>query len=271
VSSAAPSAKNILDVIADKASVKNGNADEALSLYADLRSTGQYLQINELARQSKRQTSIEFYAALLQSAVRAGKPQQVQSFLEDMKQAQIERPLAFYESAMKVLSSKKYYKEALHIYDVLTADGLRPSPVTLSCLINFTAEIGDYDRAIGFFEQLASTSTPSIRAYMTALRVHSKRQDWNRSLSILRSMQERKVQIDALILNTILSTGVAAGKTEPAEALLHEMAKTNPQMPDVISYNTVLKGYAHQKTAEKALSILNSMLERGVRPNGITF
>jgi pentatricopeptide repeat protein len=84
-------------------------------------------------------------------------------------------------------------------------------------------------------------------------------------------MQERNVQIDTLILNTILSTGVAAGKTEPAEALLHEMAKTNPKMPDVISYNTVLKGYAHQKTADKALTILNAMLERGVRPNGITF
>jgi len=262
---------SIFDVIADRASVKNGNAEEALSLYAELRSSGQYLQIKDLARQSKRHSALDFYAALLQSAVRASKPQQVQGLLDDMKEANIERPLAFYESAMKVLSSKKFYKEALLIYDTLTADGLKPSPVTLSCLINFTAEIGDYDRAIGFFEQLASTSTPSIRAYMTALRVHSKRQDWNRSLQILRSMQARKVQIDTLILNTILSTGVAAGKTEPAEALLHEMAKANPRIPDVISYNTVLKGYAHQKTADKALTILNSMLERGVKPNGITF
>merc|ERR1719359_354893 len=106
---------------------------------------------------------------------------------------------------------------------------------------------------------------------MTALRVHSKRQDWAKSLEIFRGMQARDVPIDSLILNIVLATGVGAGKIEAAEALMHEVAQTTEKIVDTVSYNTVLKGYAQQKVADKALRILDLMVERGVKPNGITF
>lgn len=172
---------------------------------------------------------------------------------------------------MKVLAGKKHYREAISVYDRLEAEGLKASPVTLSCLINFTAELGDLDRAIGFFEKLAATSTPSIRAYMVALRVYSKRQDWTKSLEIFHSMQARGVPIDSLILNSVLSTGVSSGKNEAAAALLQQVSQSKPEIVDVISYNTVLKGFAHIKDASNALKTLDLMLEREVKANGITF
>lgn len=246
----------------------NKNAAEALRLYGELRSSGiQWL----LAGTSSRHSAQNFYGALIQSAVRAGQPELVESLLDDMASGHVERNLSFYESAMKLLAGKKHYQQALAVYDRLVSEGLKASPTTLSCLINFTAELNDFDRAIGFFEQLSSTSTPSIRAYMTALRVHSKRQDWPKSLEIFRSMQARSVPIDSLVLNTVLATGVSAGKNEAAEALLHEVSKSSSSIIDVISYNTVLKGFAYQKTADRALGILDLMLEQGVKPNGITF
>jgi len=233
-------------------------------------SSGHRLPIQALLR-TTRYSGLEFYSALVQSAVRANQPQVVEQLLDDMASAKIECTLSFYESVMKVLAGKKHYYQALAVYNRLHAEGFKPSPVTLSCLINFSAELGDLDKAIGFFEQLASTSTPSIRAYMVALRVYSKRQDWTKSLEIFRSMQERDVPIDSLILNSVLATGVAAGKTEATDVLLQEMAKTKAEIVDTISYNTVLKGYAHQKKADRPVAILEGMLERGVKPNGITF
>lgn len=257
--------KCILDTIIDLAS--NKNPVEALRIYADMRSSGFLCQIEELASRSTRHSAIDVFNALVQSAVRAGEPQLVDQFLNDMSSAHIERGLSFYESVMKLLAAKKYYKEALSVYNWLDSEGLTPSPITLSCLINFAVELGEFERALGFFEQLSSTSTPSIRAYMMALRIH--RRDWGKSLEIFRNMQARNVSIDSLILNTVLATGVAAGKINSAEALLHEQA--NEQIVDAISYNTVLKGYAHQKSASKALMILDEMLERGVKPTDITF
>lgn len=258
----------IIDTIMDRTSNKSGA--ENLSLYAELLASDRNLSIQSLLR-STRHSPLDFYTALVQSAVRAEQPQIVEKLLDDMARAQIKRTLTFYESAMKVLAGKKNHKQAIAVYHRLTSEGFKASPVTLSCLINFAVELGDLDSAIGFFEQLSCTSTPSIRAYMMALRVYSKRQDWSKSLEIFHSMQARGVQIDSLILNSVLATGVAAGKIEATEALLHEVAKTNAAVVDVISYNTVLKGYAHQKITNKALKILDSMLARGVKPNGITF
>lgn len=266
--SSAQGPARVLENIMDKAASKN--ATEALSLYEELRSSSLHLQIQTLLR-STRHSGLDFYSMLVQSAVRIGRPEMVERLLDDMASAKIERTLSFYESVMKVLAGKKNYRQALAVFDRLNSEGFKASPVTLSCLINFTAELGDLDRAIGFFEELASTSTPSIRAYMMALRVYSKRQDWTKSLEILRSMQARDVPIDSLILNSVLATGVASGKIDATEELLHEIAKSNASIVDVISYNTVLKGYAHQKIADKALKILNAMVERGVKPNGITF
>jgi pentatricopeptide repeat protein len=172
---------------------------------------------------------------------------------------------------MKVLAGKKQYREALLIYDRLVADGFKASPVTLSCVINFAAELGELDRAIDFFNELSSRTTPSIRAYMVALRVYSKQQDFPKSLELFRSMQSRKVSIDSLILNSVLGAGATAGKTDAASSLLQEVAESNPEIVDVISYNTVLKGFAHQKDADNALMTFDSMSKQGVAPNLITF
>lgn len=266
----------IIETIMEMAN--NKNASEALALYADFRSSENKniqddgcTQSWKTSLRTARRSGLDFYSVLVQSAVRVGKPEMVEQFLDDMVSSNIERTLSFYESVMKVLAGKKHYREALAVYSRLSSEGFKASPVTLSCLINFTAELGDLDSSIKFFEQLDATSRPSIRAYMVALRVHSKRQDWGKSLEIIHSMQARSVPIDSLILNTALATGVAAGKTEAAEDLLHEMAKAAPEIPDVISYNTVLKGYAHQKVADKALKMMELMLSRAVKPNGITF
>lgn len=267
--SASAIAARHLENITEKATGRN--AAEALAMYQELHSSGQYLLTKDLLAVSGRFTPQDFYSALVQGAVRSGQPQFVINLLDDMVKAKVERPLSFYESAMKVLAGKKHYQQALVVYERLTGEGLQPSPVTLSCLISFTAEVGDLDRAMSFFEKLQATSTPSIRAYMTALRVCSKRLDWTGSLEILRGMQTRGVTIDSLILNTILATGVAAGRSEAVCTLLDEFAKAQPSIADVISYNTVLKGLAHQKTADRALQIYADMVKRGVKANGITY
>lgn len=254
----------MIDAIIDRASRRS--APEALTLYAQLRGSGHHLQIKELVRTSAH-SAIEFYTTLVQCAIRADRPHLVEQIFEDMVCADVPRPLELYESAMKLLAGKKQYHHALAVYELLRAEGLQPSAVTLSCLINFTAELEKYDQALQFFDQLAATATPSIRAYMTVLRVHAKRQDWPASKAIIKDMQNRGVAIDSLVLNIALATGVAAGKAVGTNALLNEFK----EFADVVSYNTVIKVYAHQKDACMARDMLDLMVSRSVTPNAITF
>merc|ERR1719375_346510 len=241
---------------------------EAISIYSEMRDNGEHVAIKALTKRSRKGAS-DVFAALVQCAGNLGRPDLVELLLDDMIAADISRSLTFYETTMKMLAAKKCYKGALAVYSRLEADGLEASSVTLSCLVSFAVELGEADRAICFFNRLAACSTPSIRAYMTILRVYSRRHDWAQSFALIRDMQSSGAPIDSLVLNIVLSTGVSAHQLEATKALLKEFAELN--LADVVSYNTVLKGLAQQKDATQALALLDEMCKAGLKPNVITF
>lgn len=241
---------------------------EAIALYAELRASGEQTAIKDVQSRGKKSPT-DVYCLLVQCAGALDRPDLIEMLFDDMRTSGIPRSYGFYEAAMKILASKKCYKQALCMYTHLEADGHTPSPVTLSCLVVFAVEVGELDRAISLFHRLDASSVPSIRAYMTILRVHSKRTDWPSSLALIRSMQTRGATIDSLVLNIALSTGVAAGHIMQARALLNEFAHAG--LVDVVSYNTVMKGLAQQKDYVQAVALLDQMSSTAVRPNPITF
>lgn len=265
----------IVNIMRDQPSLRF--ASRALQLYQEeLRPSlrpaqrGEGVRLQEIARFCKN-SPVDLYTTLVHCAVRAGRYHLVEGLMDDMVKLCVQRPLSFYESAMKQLAGQKQYHLALAVHDRLAADGLRPSTVTCSCLIGFAAEVGELQRAIEFFERLAAASTPSIRAYMTVLRVHAKRQDFAASVEILRDMERRSVGLDSLALNVALATGVAANNFEGVTELLADADARRPPISDVVSYNTLVKGYAQRGSAAGAAKAIDQMKARGLKPNAITF
>jgi len=238
--------------------------NHVLNLYENLltKLAEQDLRLSEAAALHQ---TVECYASLVYCVIRASRYNLVERLLDDMVSQGVARPLHFYESTMKQLAGVKKYKLALSVYDRLAADGLQPSAVTLSCLINFSVEVGELQRAISFFKALSSVNTPSIRAYMTVLRVHSMRQDWPSTIWTIRDMQRRGVAVDTLALNVALGTGVTE-HLEEVEALVEEADSV-----DTVSYNTLIKGHAQRGDVGKARQALRRLVQRNLRPNAITF
>merc|ERR1719221_2143846 len=106
-------------------------------------------------------------------------------------------------------------------------------------------------------------TTPSIRAYMTVLRVHAKRLDWAASLAVFREMRERGVKRDSLVLNFVLATGVSADQVEEAASLVEEVHQDSPSILDVVSYNTVVKSFAKSASKEYVPEVLALLAEVG--------
>jgi len=264
----------IVDIVVDGMREQPGTAfaARALAMHVELkeglRERGQLLA--DAARKS-RHPPIDFYTALVQSAVRIGRPALINTIVDDMVQQGVARTLGFYESTMKQLAGQKHYHLALSMSDRLVADGLEPTAVTCSCLINFAAEVGELKRAVAFFEKLKSITTPSIRAYMTVLRVHAKRQDWPASLDILHDMERRGSNMDSLALNVALGTGIAADQVESVEELIKEITAWKKGFLDVVSHNTLLKGYAQRGDVAGIRSCIQRLRAQGLAPNAITF
>merc|ERR1719253_185417 len=168
--------------------VKPEHPTKTLTLYSELRARGGHLRLRDVASWSV-STPLDFYNGLLQCAGRAGKAETIKRLLDDMVLSGIDRPIATYESAMRLLAARKFHREALSVYDRMVGDGLEASPVTLSCLVCSAAEADESDRAITFFDRLVAVDKPSVRACMTVLRVHANRKDWGASLDVLRGMR----------------------------------------------------------------------------------
>jgi len=244
----------------------------ALALYSELRQLLRAMgQKMPEGTADSRHRPAELYAGLVHVVIRSGKHNLLDMIIDDMVQQGVPRQLAFYESAMKQLAGQKQFRHALRIYDRLAADGLETTAVTCSCLVRFAAEVGDLQRATEFFTKLAALTTPSIRAYMTILGVHSKRQDWPATIATVKEMRDKGVPVDSLALNVALSTGVAADQAAAVEELLAEAEQIKPFMPDVVSYNTLAKVFAQRASSADAVKVLERMLRHNVRPNAITF
>jgi len=265
---ASETSKDLLRSFDEVCNAKNPAA--SLSLYEEMKTSGVDKTLTEIERRSRHNVQ-DFYNGLVQCAIRQGKPSLVEGFIINMRETGIARTRNFYESAMKMLAGKRFYSEALSVHAQQEQDGIEPSATTYSCLVNFAVELNELNLAVKFFEKLSNLQTPSIRAYMTILRAFSKQQDSTNSIKILNDMQQRKLEPDSLVVNIVLATCVNAGQLDQAEALLEEMLSKDKPLADVVSYNTVIKGYAQKGEIAKALACLEKMASNGLRPNLITF
>lgn len=247
------------------------STSKALAFYEELRAQGSHKTlVQDLAAASSRHSALAYFTALVQCAGRASRADALEALLDDMVVAGLQRPLSIYESAMRLLAGKKCFKEALAVYDRLAADGLEPSPVSLSCLVGFAAELGNAERAITFFDKLAAVDEPSIRACMTILRVYARKKDFVSSLKVLDGMKKRGSRIDSLVLNLVLDTGVAAGASLGQLLTLLEQ-EPGATVADVVSHNIVLKALSQRGDAAGAAQLLQAMRARGVSPNLISY
>merc|ERR1719437_141843 len=116
-----------LEKIVDQAIKIRLSTAKTLAYYDEMRAAGKHLTLDkDLQALGSEYTATDFFAALVQCAGRAGRPQVVEQLLDDMAQANLSRPMAIYESAMRLLAGKKFFKEAINVYDRLEKDGLQP-------------------------------------------------------------------------------------------------------------------------------------------------
>ncbi|CAK0881640.1 unnamed protein product, partial [Prorocentrum cordatum] len=130
-------------------------ASRALGLFVRMQQTMAAPGAPSMAKvaQGSQHSALDFYTTVLQCAVRIGRFDLLDTIIDDMVHHDVQRSLGFYELAMKQLAAQKQYSAALKIYDRLSADGLRPSHVTYSCLIGFAAEVGELKRAVELLRQ----------------------------------------------------------------------------------------------------------------------
>lgn len=226
------------------------------------------------------QTARFFYLALMEGHVRtmaaggrvtgdgysSAKPV-ISRLLADMRIFSFPRGHDFYSALLKIHVVARLFADSLWLYDVMVSDGVSPDRTMYIHLLTVAVACGRDKQALAFFKEVVKTGPPPMRTYMTILRVHTKEQDWQGAVELLKGLRQAGGTPDALMLNTVLGTCVSAGQVDVAEKLLEQCSES----ADVVSCNVVLKGYTQVVNLTKCDKLLRRMLDSDPAPNVISF
>lgn len=225
---------------------------KALRLYRDLVRSGQDKEIREE----------QFYLALIQASIRVGHTDVVQELFQAMKRNSIARSLEFFQSTLKLLASKHLYQDCLMFYK-LFKDELPAERTVCSCITFAAAECNEPSIALEVIEKLDSSTG---RDYQHVFRHFAKTGDSNQAVKLLAKLKDEGLEIESILVNVVLASCVAANRLDMANDVMNEYSCL-----DVVSYNTVLKGYVQVKDLEKCFELVEGMASAGITPDDVTY
>jgi len=256
-------------------------------------------RVEQKMRQSKVQMTFSVYEGLLKAFISAGdshalelfaEMQELFSFISDgfcttmisrcaetkfvrcaeaiagFQRSRGKMTIVAYSALMKVYSHSGMFSEACDLYSEITAQGLEPDAIMYGCLMKFSAECGRTDLARELF---AKAPAHDIHHYMAMIRAAGQDKDVDKAFSILASMKTSGIVLDTFACNSVLDVCSGAGQMERARALVNEMRKDGNF--DMVSYNTLLKGYGACGDTKKAKEVIAEMEEVGLQPNDISY
>merc|ERR550537_537444 len=106
-------------------------------------------------------------------------------------------------------------------------------------------------------ELFSKTPHAEIQNYMSLIRAAGRQKDVDRAFEILEELKASNITIDIAAYNCVLDVCVICGNMKRAEALCNDMRKISKL--DMITYNTLLKGYCGQGDLKGARKLLQEM------------
>ena len=111
-----------------------------------------------------------------------------------------------------------------------------------------------------------SEKAPSldIQNYVSLIRAAGRDKDVERAFGVLEKLKQSGVQLDIAANNCVLDVCVSAGDMRRARQLVEEMRGISAL--DIITFNTLLKGYCTIRDLKGAKKLLGEMSEAGLPP-----
>jgi len=257
----------------DSRQAKNVALEKVMMQHLEQREFTRALNLFRTLERDGRDTSFseECYSAFIQSAIRVGKIDVVERMLRNMKRNGTSPSRKFWQTTLKMLSSRKHFSACLSVHSIF-GSMIPPDKVALSCLINAALDVGQPERAAGMLEQYGRVDIEP-KDHVLFFRTYQVLNDADAAEGIFRKLGQ---DASNLMLNLLLLTCANTQQPERALKILgdahgFEEQRAAEKIVDVVSYNTVIKGFAQAVDAPQCFNCLHEMRDRGIEPDAITF
>eukprot|EP00931_Biecheleriopsis_adriatica_P117253 TRINITY_DN9278_c0_g1_i1.p1 TRINITY_DN9278_c0_g1~~TRINITY_DN9278_c0_g1_i1.p1 ORF type:complete len:1024 (-),score=260.13 TRINITY_DN9278_c0_g1_i1:155-3226(-) len=174
--------------------------------------------------------------------------------------------IAVYSGIMKVYAYSGMFDKACNLYDQICEDGLEPDTMMYGCLMKFSVECGRTDLSQLLSEKM---SVMDIQNYMSLIKAAGRDRDVDRAFSIIQRLRDNNVTPDAIAFNSVLDVCVKAHDLKRGSELVKQMKEL--KMADIVTYNTLLKGYCNVGNFKAAKELMKEMAAEGMPPNDVSF
>lgn len=239
-----------------------GDFERALALHRNSRQAGVNIPDAE---------GTSLFGALATAAIRAGRGREAAGLVRECCQGPGSNA-ALVASLVKLCCSKQLFGECLAIYDAAAEDAaLRLEDTSIwSLLLLAASETKAQQRSVAFLAQLKAFGSPSVKDYSNMIRCAAQLRDWRSVHHLLQEACEAEVDLETNVCNVALAACVGGGRLAEAQVLLGDL-EAAPRAVDVVTYNTVAKGYAKAGCLDECFKLVRRMRSKGIEPSQITY
>lgn len=138
--------------------------------------------------------------------------------------------------------------------------------ITCSLLIGGYIDEGKEERALELFRGIVQEGVQLDEvSCISILKACSNISDLQQGRQIHALLIENGLEFDVCVGNALIDFYVKCQMLQEAHAVFHRLP-----MQDVVTWTTLVSGYAQQSSSQKALQIFEAMEQHGMKPNSIT-
>mmetsp|Transcript_37999 Transcript_37999/g.104493 ORF Transcript_37999/g.104493 Transcript_37999/m.104493 type:complete len:1114 (+) Transcript_37999:133-3474(+) len=216
-------------------------------------------------------------SSIIEACVRIAKPELLSSML---KQLQSEGRLNV-NSSHAIGSLIKAYGFAGDVDGVwrcwkeMRSRQIRPTSVTLGCMVEAVVSNGDAEGAYDLVRQLndddSCKDTLNGVIYCSVLKGFARERNVERALAVYQEMRTKGLSRSIVMYNTLLDACARCGHMHHVPELLADLAETDLK-PNVITYSTILKGHCKAGDIHAAFALLDQMKrDTNLKPDEIMY
>jgi len=231
----------------------------ALHMYRSLERSHSDSQISDPA----------FFTAFILSAARVDKSDVAEKMIRVMKRNKVYLGTQNWQTILKILSTKKWFSMCLLVHK-LFEEQLPCDKVVYSCLINAALEVSEPQRAEAMLPTYQKCDI-DVKEYILFFRTYVALGKVDQAEAIFHMLGD---QTTSLMLNLLLLTCVNEKQLDRAMDSLHkahklDIGKKEP-MVNIVSYNTLIKGYAQAGMLDQCCNAVQMLTEHGLEPDDVT-
>ncbi|XP_076923422.1 pentatricopeptide repeat-containing protein At1g53600, mitochondrial-like [Bidens hawaiensis] len=160
-------------------------------------------------------------------------------------------------------SNKGLTEKSVELFNIMPCK----DDIAWTALISGFASNGEYEEAIHWFiKMIRAPVKPNALTFSSVLSSSASLAALNQGLQIHNHVLKTGLEFDLSVQNSVVSFYAKCGCVNDAYKVFNSL-----NIPNTVSYNSMINGFAQNGYAKEALGLFNKMEESGVEPNGITF